>query len=200
MALSVGSPPLGVTQHPALWSPDFPPARSRGPATIRLPLVPLSKSDEVVKQYSAGTWDDLGYTPPNIEEPYRALTCLYNVARGRALLHGRRALVEEDLALVTHVALSSAPQKRTKLLRALVEYRGRDDGRPGGTGVARCPSDGEARDEGLGRARGRRAGRPGGALAARAAPAETRVVALPIGLKWPDGEPVATVGSLGEAR
>jgi len=24
VALSVGSPPLGVTQHPALWSPDFP--------------------------------------------------------------------------------------------------------------------------------------------------------------------------------
>jgi hypothetical protein len=26
VALSVGLPPLGVTQHPALWSPDFPPA------------------------------------------------------------------------------------------------------------------------------------------------------------------------------
>jgi hypothetical protein len=25
VALSVGSPPLGVTQHPALRSPDFPP-------------------------------------------------------------------------------------------------------------------------------------------------------------------------------
>jgi len=25
VALSVGLPPLGVTQHPALWSPDFPP-------------------------------------------------------------------------------------------------------------------------------------------------------------------------------
>ncbi len=26
VALSLGSPPLGVTQHPALWSSDFPPA------------------------------------------------------------------------------------------------------------------------------------------------------------------------------
>lgn len=26
VALSVGSPPLGITQRPALWSPDFPPA------------------------------------------------------------------------------------------------------------------------------------------------------------------------------
>src|SRR5207302_10446350 len=29
VALSSGSPPLGVTQHPALRSPDFPRARSR---------------------------------------------------------------------------------------------------------------------------------------------------------------------------
>jgi len=26
VALSLGLPPLGVTQHPALWSSDFPPA------------------------------------------------------------------------------------------------------------------------------------------------------------------------------
>jgi len=28
-ALSLGSPPLGITQHPALWSSDFPPATKR---------------------------------------------------------------------------------------------------------------------------------------------------------------------------
>jgi len=33
VALSVGSPLLGVTQHPALWSPDFPPRSSIGAAT-----------------------------------------------------------------------------------------------------------------------------------------------------------------------
>jgi len=32
---SVGFPPLGVTQHPALWSPDFPPAALPRPATVR---------------------------------------------------------------------------------------------------------------------------------------------------------------------
>ncbi len=26
MALSLGSPPVAVSDHPALWSPDFPPA------------------------------------------------------------------------------------------------------------------------------------------------------------------------------
>lgn len=29
VALSLGSPPLGITQHPALWSSDFPRAQSR---------------------------------------------------------------------------------------------------------------------------------------------------------------------------
>src|SRR5213076_649812 len=32
---SVGFPPLGVTQHPALWSPDFPPAALPRPATVQ---------------------------------------------------------------------------------------------------------------------------------------------------------------------
>src|SRR5215469_8630640 len=30
VALSFGSPRLGVTQRPALWSPDFPPRPARG--------------------------------------------------------------------------------------------------------------------------------------------------------------------------
>ncbi len=29
VALSLGSPPLDVIQHPALWSPDFPPFTPR---------------------------------------------------------------------------------------------------------------------------------------------------------------------------
>ena len=33
-ALSLGLPPLGITQHPALWSSDFPPAAQRPPAII----------------------------------------------------------------------------------------------------------------------------------------------------------------------
>ncbi len=30
VALSLGSPPVGVTDHPALWSPDFPLPSPRG--------------------------------------------------------------------------------------------------------------------------------------------------------------------------
>jgi len=35
VALSVGSRPPGVTWHPALWSPDFPPSPRAGRATVR---------------------------------------------------------------------------------------------------------------------------------------------------------------------
>src|SRR6267378_8306064 len=38
VALSVGSPPLAVSQHPALRSPDFPPAVLPRPATVRSSL------------------------------------------------------------------------------------------------------------------------------------------------------------------
>jgi hypothetical protein len=34
-ALSLISRPVGVTDHPVLWSPDFPPATAKPPATVR---------------------------------------------------------------------------------------------------------------------------------------------------------------------
>jgi len=40
-ALSLGLPPLGITQHPALWSSDFPPAaqgRRRSSGLLRDPV------------------------------------------------------------------------------------------------------------------------------------------------------------------
>src|SRR5437899_6171710 len=43
VALSFGSPRLGVTQRPALWSPDFPPTLFTSPAVTRPPR-PASKS------------------------------------------------------------------------------------------------------------------------------------------------------------
>jgi hypothetical protein len=42
VALSFGSPRLGVTQRPALWSPDFPPTLFTSPAVTRPPRPGLS--------------------------------------------------------------------------------------------------------------------------------------------------------------
>ena len=40
VALSLGSPPVPVRNHPALWSPDFPPALPRNPGrSRRFPVV-----------------------------------------------------------------------------------------------------------------------------------------------------------------
>ena len=40
VALSIGSPLLGVTQHPARWSSDFPPAYGgRSPGLLNPPII-----------------------------------------------------------------------------------------------------------------------------------------------------------------
>jgi hypothetical protein len=67
---------------------------------------------------------DLSYNPPNVEHPLRALTVLYNLARGHALLYGRTQLTPDDLPLVAHVALSSAPGDRSRLFRGLLDANG----------------------------------------------------------------------------
>lgn len=99
---------------------DSPVIRDRLKALARL----VAKLRGIVSVWKDRDGEDLAYTPPNVEAPYRALACLYNLARGRALLYGRTRLGPEDLNLVTHVALSSAPHERAKLLRALVEQGG----------------------------------------------------------------------------
>jgi hypothetical protein len=67
---------------------------------------------------------DFGYSPPNIENPKRAFSVLYNLARGHAILHGRTQLTEADLPLITAVALSSAPTDRIQLFRGLITSGG----------------------------------------------------------------------------
>jgi hypothetical protein len=83
--------------------------------------------------------DDPTYRPPDVEAPYRALACLYNLARGRALVYGRTQLAPEDLPLIVHVALSSAPHERAKLVRALIRHEGELASRQAGAalGVSR---------------------------------------------------------------
>jgi hypothetical protein len=71
-----------------------------------------------------GAGDIPGDQPPDSEQPFRAVTTLYNLARGRALVYGRRQLTTDDLPLVTRLALSSMPHERAKLVRALIANQG----------------------------------------------------------------------------
>lgn len=53
------------------------------------------------------------------ESPHRANSILYNLARGHALVCGRRQLALDDLPGIAEVALSSMPVERAKLLSGL---------------------------------------------------------------------------------
>jgi hypothetical protein len=102
-------------------SQDPPEVRRRLASLARL----VARLRGITSVWQERDGEDFGYTPPNIEHPHRAFACLYNLTRGRALVHGRRHLLPEDLALVTHVALSSGPYERTRLVRALAREGGR---------------------------------------------------------------------------
>lgn len=55
------------------------------------------------------------------EAPPRVVSMMKNLARGHALLHGRRQITGEDLDTCARVALSTVPKKRRDLLRELLQ-------------------------------------------------------------------------------
>ena len=61
---------------------------------------------------------------PVIEKPNRINCLLYNLARGHAIICGRRQLTAEDLWPVLEVTFDSAPVTRAKLFRGLIEAGG----------------------------------------------------------------------------
>lgn len=58
------------------------------------------------------------------EVPYRAHAVLENLARGHALIWGRKYLTTEDLALIAHIAISTIPPPWGVLLKALIAGEG----------------------------------------------------------------------------
>lgn len=59
------------------------------------------------------------------EGPERALAVLTNLARGYALVHGRRGVVMDDLPLIVAVTVSSIPGDASAIFRAAVEKGGK---------------------------------------------------------------------------
>ncbi len=62
-----------------------------------------------------------GYTQPVIEGPERITSILYSLARGHAILSGRRRLAEDDLPLVIAVSLSSMQDDRRQVIDLLTD-------------------------------------------------------------------------------
>ncbi len=61
------------------------------------------------------------YAPPEKEHEFRLAKTLNVLARGSALVLGRRVVTDEDLVLLQHIASSSAPEVRRKVAVALIE-------------------------------------------------------------------------------
>jgi hypothetical protein len=75
----------------------------------------------------AQTWEtrgtqgsDYGYTIPIIEDPSRATTQLYNLAKGHALSQGRNYVAKDDLSIVVKTVLSTGPVERVRILDILL--------------------------------------------------------------------------------
>lgn len=64
-------------------------------------------------------------TEPRIEDASRANQCLYNLARGHAVLCGRDYITKEDVWTVVRVAFDTAPNPRPKVLRELLHRNGK---------------------------------------------------------------------------
>jgi hypothetical protein len=73
-------------------------------------------------------WSDhdstVSHSVPVIEQPDRINCLLCNLARGHALLCGRRQLAPEDLAPVLEITFDSASTIRSKVFRRLLENGG----------------------------------------------------------------------------
>ena len=67
---------------------------------------------------------DYGYTIPIVEDPSRATTQLYNLARGHALPQGRNYVTKEDIPLIIKVVLSTGPVERVRILDTLIADSG----------------------------------------------------------------------------
>lgn len=86
----------------------------------------LARLRGTISVWREGSGDDETYnfSTPMIEQPHRAMSLLYALARGHALVHGRRQLSEEDLPLVARAALESTPNDRRAVMRLLLAKEG----------------------------------------------------------------------------
>jgi hypothetical protein len=80
----------------------------------------------VINVYQEKGFDggEISFSTPVVEKPDRLNQLLYNLARGHALVHGRRSISEEDLKVVIEVSLDSAELGRSKLFQLLIENGG----------------------------------------------------------------------------
>jgi len=94
---------------------------------IKLAMV-LASLRATIPTWQTGDSDSSGsnyhFEMPIKEEPSRASSVLYNIARGHAVLYGRNHVTKDDLSVVVPIVRSSAPRERVDLFRLLIENDG----------------------------------------------------------------------------
>jgi hypothetical protein len=83
----------------------------------------LARLRGTISVWREGSGDDETYnfSTPVIEAPHRAMSLLYALARGHAIVHGRIQLTGADLPVVARAALESTPNDRRAVMRLLLE-------------------------------------------------------------------------------
>ena len=72
----------------------------------------LARLRGTVSLASESEWSVSGYTPSLIEDPKRAATMLWDIARAHALVCGRDRVTDNDLEIVFRIVVSSCPEGR----------------------------------------------------------------------------------------
>jgi hypothetical protein len=112
------------------WQADSDDPEAREWVARFAPLLAAMRSLPVEER--DGPAGDALYRPGEPEAPYRAQAVLTNLARGRALVHGRRQVTMADVPLIAAVTTSSMPGGPANLQRAdRRQGAGRGPGRQG---------------------------------------------------------------------
>lgn len=88
-------------------------------ALIRLAALGVKLRAQLPKEKDFGN-ESYDYIPGIIEGPDRYRMLLFNLARGHAVLQGRKSLAIEDIKVAVRVTMSSASEERRRLIQAVL--------------------------------------------------------------------------------
>lgn len=94
-------------------------------ASIAQILVRLRGTLTVYQERGYNREEEYNYRIPIIEKPHRAMSILYNLVRGRAIIYGRTQTDASDIPMIKEIAFSSMPDDRRKAFQALIRQGGR---------------------------------------------------------------------------
>ena len=100
--------------------------RAADPPEVLDRIIQLAELGVVLRSVTAKdkviTSTEYEYSPSVSEGPARYRQSLYNLARGHAMVQGRRNLTEEDLEIPKRIVLSTGPVERLRLLRHMIDH------------------------------------------------------------------------------